>query len=216
MELASAPVQRVVPAFEQRSLLEGVHERDHAAGRDQQPLPDRLLGLTCAVQRRVKKGQPIEGVYRQAQDLVNEYQPYALGLENGDGSWNARFFALRGASGDAFGGLRATAFIDEWLIVSLPEGRLEDPGMVRSVSYLVSNLNAESSQWGRYPMSTRELDGWMHALHALRLYDTRFFRPRDAAKPAPDKKPAEKKAAEKTTHLPSPSGRGAGGEGNVR
>ena len=191
-------------------------ELNREADRSDRDATDRLLGLTYAVQRRIKKGQPIEGVYRQVQDLVNEFQPYALGLENADGSWNARFFALRGASRDAFGALRATAFIDEWLILSLPEDRLEDPGVVRSVSYLASNLNAESSQWGRYAMSTRELDGWMHALHALTLYDARYFRPRDAAKPAPEKKAAEKKAAEKTTHLPSPSGRGAGGEGKVR
>ena len=87
------------------------------------------------------------------------------------------FLRPTGASRDAFGGLRATAFIDEWLILSLPEARLEDPGVVRSVSYLVSNLNAESAQWGRYPMSTRELDGWMHALHALTLYDCALFPP---------------------------------------
>jgi hypothetical protein len=160
-------------------------ELNREADRSDRDATDRLLGLTYAVQRRIKKGQPVEGVYRQVQDLVNEYQPYALSLENGDGSWNAHFFAFRGPSRDAFGALRATALIDEWLILSLPEDRLEDPGVVRSVSYLVSNLNAESSQWGRYPMSTRELDGWMHALHVLAQYDARYFRPRDPAKPAP-------------------------------
>jgi hypothetical protein len=207
-------------------------ELNREVDRSDRDATDRLLGLTYAVQRRIKKGQPIDGVYQQAQDLVNEFQPYALGLENADGSWNAHFFAFRGASRDAFGALRATAFIDEWLILSLGEDRLEDPGLVRSVSYLTSNLKAESSQWGRYAMSTRELDGWMHALHALTLYDARLFRPRDAAakavaekkaaekkaaeKKAAEKKAAEKKPAEKTTHLPSPTGRGAGGEGTVR
>jgi hypothetical protein len=199
-------------------LVEGELNREvDLSDRD---VTDRLLGLTYAVQRRIKKGQPVDGVYRRAQDFVNEFQPYVLDLENADGSWNARFFALRGVSRDAFGALRATAFIDEWLILSLPEDRLEDPGVVRSVSYLVNNLNAEASQWGRYAMSTRELDGWMHALHALTLYDARYFRLRDPKpapeKPAPEKKPAEKKAVEKTTRLPSPSGRGVVDEGNVR
>jgi hypothetical protein len=130
-------------------------ELNRDVDRSDRDATDRLLGLTFAVQRRTKKGQPIDGVYRQVQDLVNEFQPFALGLENADGSWNARFFELRGASRDAFGALRATAFIDEWLILSLAEDRLEDPGVVRSVSYLTSNLNAESSRWGRYAMSTR-------------------------------------------------------------
>ncbi len=185
-------------------------ELNREVDRSDRDATDRLLGLTYAIQRRSKKGQPIDGVYRQVQDLLHEFQPYALDLENADGSWNARFFALRGGSRDAFGALRATAFIDEWLILSLAEDRLADPGVVRSVGYLASNLNAESSQWGRYAMSTRELDGWMHALHALTLYDARYFRPRDAAKPAPEKKPAEKKAAEKTKRLPSASASGAG------
>ena len=190
-------------AGESWSLSRLVEEELHReVDRSDRDATDRLLGLTYAVQRRIKKGQPIDGVYRQVQDLVNEFQPFALGLENADGSWNARFFALRGGSRDAFGALRATAFIDEWLILSLPEDRLEDPGVVRSVSYLASNLNAESSQWGRSAMSTRELDGWMHALHALTLYDARYFRPRDPVKPAVEKTAEEKKTTKDTEKRP--------------
>jgi hypothetical protein len=190
-------------AGESWSLTQLVEEElNREADRSDRDMTDRLLGLTFAVQRRIKKGQPIEGVYRQAQDLVNQFQPFTLELENADGSWNARFFALRGPSRDAFGALRATALIDEWLILSLPEDRLQDPGVVRSVSYLASNLNAESSQWGRYAMSTRELDGWMHALHALTLYDARYFRPRDPVKPAVEKTAEEKKTTKDTEKRP--------------
>jgi hypothetical protein len=52
-------------------------------------------------------------------------------------------------------------------------------------------------------MSTRELDGWMHALHALSLYDARYFRPRDpVVKPPAEKKSEEKKTAEGTEKRP--------------
>jgi hypothetical protein len=56
----------------------------------------------------------------------------------------------------------------EWLVYTLPKERLEDPRVVRAVSYL-SNMLLENrtEKWSIGPLG--------HGLHALALYDERVF-----------------------------------------
>src|SRR5262249_10716824 len=66
VELARATIVRVLSAFEQAALLEGVEEGDHPARGDLEPLADRLLGLTLgeadrAQQRELPRLEPQRG-----------------------------------------------------------------------------------------------------------------------------------------------------------
>ena len=140
---------------------------------------DRLIGLSYAIRRRAKRGQPIDGQFARAQKLVDEFGDYALGLQNPDGSWSPYFFAAKGTGSDRAANLRSTGHILEWLAMALPEDRLEDPRVVKSVEYVNRALGSGSrTRRNVRSQSTREIGSVMHALHALAVYDERFFRPR--------------------------------------
>lgn len=132
----------------------------------------RLFGLSYAVNRRVHKGQPIDGQYRRAEIYIKDYQKYTFKMQNPDGSFSTRFFSGRGAENDPDRRLLTTGHITEWLAFSLKRDELTDPQMVRAVDYLASLLLR-----GKYP-------GWKvgplgHALHAINIYNDRVFK--DAA-----------------------------------
>jgi hypothetical protein len=150
---------------------------------------DRLLGISYAVYRREKRKLPVEGQYARAKKYVDEYQNFALGLQNSDGSWGY-FLSGRGANRDEAAGLRSSGYVLEWLALSLPEDRLNDPGMAAGMTYLINALNAQRYLNNLPVLSTREIAGAMRALHALAVYDERLFKPSDSEQPAAEKKPA--------------------------
>ena len=129
----------------------------------------RLFGLSYAVNRRVHKGQSIDGQYRRAEIYIKDYQKYTFKMQNPDGSFSTRFFSGRGAANDPDRRLLTTGHISEWLAFSLKRDELTDPRMVRAVDYLASLLLR-----GKYP-------GWKvgplgHALHAINIYHDRVFK----------------------------------------
>ena len=151
---------------------------------------DRLMGLSYALYRREKRKQPIDGDYSRARKFIAEFHDYALAHQVSDGTWSTNFLGAAGSSRDQTAKLRSTGRVLRWLALSLPEDQLENAKVVRSVSY-VNGLLAD----GRYRSSLRsartsDIASVMHALHALSLYDERFFRPADAKKPAAGDKPA--------------------------
>lgn len=145
----------------------------------------RLLGLSYALARRIEARLPIVGQYARARKFLDEFQTYALSLQNPDGSWHPYIFAARGTSNDLMGNLRSTGLVSSWLAVSLDNNAVESPRMVRAIDYLTAQLSGK--RWDISAMPPRDIASAMHALHALALYDSRVFKPRDAAAP-----PAEK------------------------
>jgi hypothetical protein len=153
----------------------------------------RLLGLSFAVARREKRGQPIDGQFERAQKYTAEFQTFALKLQNADGSWGPQFLAARSAGPDLSSQLRSTGRVLEWLALSLPDKKLEDPRVMKAVEYVAGVLGSQQYQWNTPSLSTRDIAAVGHALHALNVYDTLVFRPPDvppAEKPAADKQPA--------------------------
>lgn len=143
---------------------------------DRSDIADHLTGLSFALQRRTRQDKPIDGQWKRAEKYVADFQQYAMELQNGDGSWHPNFFAARGAARDPSGTLRSTGHILEWLVFSLPAERLNDPRVVRSVSYLTGSLSESYGRWNVTATSPNEVDSVAHALHALRLYDKRYFK----------------------------------------
>ena len=140
---------------------------------------DRLMGLSYAVYRRTKRKRPVDGQYRRAKTFVGEFQDYALKLQNTNGSWGPRFLAAKQAGGSPAALLRSTGRVLEWLAISLPQQRLEDPQVVKAVGYVNAMLDSSRYRRDVKSLSTREIGSVMHALHALSVYDRRLFKPAD-------------------------------------
>jgi hypothetical protein len=154
---------------------------------------NRLMGLSYAVARRLKRGQPLAGQFERAAKYTADYQAFAMQMQSADGSWGPYFLAARSTSQEPESQLRTTGRVLEWLAMSLPDKRLEDARVVAAVDYVTSLLGAQRYQWNAPSLSTREIVSMGHALHALATYDERVFRPADVEeKPAPEKPPAEK------------------------
>ena len=140
------------------------------------------MGLTYAVDRHCRDGPPSNGQYERAEKFLAEYEDYALSLQNADGAWHPDFFAAKGASRDVSGTLRATGHILEWLLVLLPEERLQDRRVVLSVAHLTKLLDEPYANLNVTATSTQEISAVMHAVHALRIYDRRVFKSPDSEK----------------------------------
>jgi chemotaxis protein histidine kinase CheA len=145
----------------------------------------RLMGLSYALARLQKRPQPVDGPFGRARQFIDQFHDYALKLQNPDGSWGPDFPAAGGTTRDEALQLRSTGHVLEWLATSLPEDRLDDPRVVRSVELLGRLLGSQRYRQNLGSLSTREMGSLMHGLHALVVYDERFFQPRAAAAPAP-------------------------------
>ncbi len=150
---------------------------------------NRLMGLSFAIYRRHLAEEPIIGQYSRAEKLVSDFQDYALTIQNSDGSWGPRMLATRSSARDQDTQLRSTGYILEWLVFSLPDERLDDPGVLRSINLLNRLLSSRRTAINARSSSSQEVAAHMHALHALSMYDNRFFKPRTpqkAAAPEPE------------------------------
>ena len=152
----------------------------------------RLMGLSYAVDRKRRREEPLEGVFLEAEEHLSKFQDYALGVQNADGTWHSSFFTYKGTSRDATAALRSTGHILEWLTFSLPQERLEEPRVVRSVTYVAKLLGNRRSRWNVTSMSDQDLASLMRAAHALSIYDQRLFQaPVVEEVPAEEEAPAE-------------------------
>ncbi len=147
---------------------------------------NRLMGLSYAIERREKSEKPIDGQYQRAQKFTNDFQTFALQLQNSDGSWGPRFLAARGANPDVASQLRSTGRVFEWLAFSLPDDKLQDAQVVRAAENLVNLLNSRRYQSSTPALTTQEIVSAGHALHGLNLYDHRVFKPFDAVEKKPE------------------------------
>ncbi len=148
---------------------------------------NRLMGLSFAVSRRLKHGQPIDSQFQRAEKYVTDFQHYAFQLQNADGSWGPNFLANKSTSQDAAAQLRSNGRVLEWLVISLPDKQLEDAHVIAAVDYLARLLSNQRYQWNTEQLPTQEIASVGHALHALVVYDQREFKPADVpAKPAGD------------------------------
>ena len=157
----------------------------------------RLMGLSYAVNKRIQRGEPVDGEYRRAQQFINEYHRYTFSLQNSDGSFSTDWFVRRAADPNIDRRLRTHGHITEWLSFSLSENELQHPMMIKAVDYLAGILIDS-------PQHTWEIGPLGHGLHALRIYDRRMFKPLDgqpdagpvATQPSQADKPTNGEAAQ--------------------
>jgi hypothetical protein len=145
----------------------------------------RLSGLSLVVKTRLRRGEPLDGEYKRADEFVKKYQMYAFRLQNKDGSLSTSWFRGSGDEDDINRRIKTTGHILEWLCYSLSDEQLREPQTVRAVTYLANLMYSNyDNEWEIGPRS--------HATHALLLYDQRVFQPYD-------------KEGEIATYRPSPT-----------
>lgn len=133
----------------------------------------RLMGLAYGVRKRELSGLPVTGEFARARKFLDDYHRYAFKLQNADGSFSTEWFKGPGARPDLARRIQTSGHILEWLSYSLPVSQLDQPRVVKAVSYLSGVLNSgKSKDWSVGPLG--------HALHALAIYDDRYFRRFDA------------------------------------
>ncbi|MFV2067542.1 MAG: hypothetical protein ACC645_11225 [Pirellulales bacterium] len=128
----------------------------------------RLMGLSYAVAKRARRGEPMVGQFRRAKIYLRDYQRYTFGLQNRDGSFSTEWFRGRGNRADEDRKLQTTGHVLEWMVFSLPDEERTDPRIVRAVSFTTDLLLQEQNRdWKIGPLG--------HALRALVLYNTLVF-----------------------------------------
>jgi len=133
----------------------------------------RLMGLAYAVRKREVSGLPVTGEFARARKFLDDFHRYAFKLQNADGSFSTEWFKGPGSRPDLKRRVQTSGHIMEWLAYSLPADQLDHPRFVKSITYLTGVLNSGKGQgWDVGPLG--------HALHALSIYDDRYFRPFDA------------------------------------
>jgi hypothetical protein len=140
---------------------------------------DQLTALSRAIQRRTRAGRPLDGSYQKADEYLAKFEQNAFQVQNRDGSWSPSFFGPRTTSRSEEGSLLASGHVLSWLVHRLPDDRLDDPHMVRAVSFATGVLEQWSSRWDVTEASPREISAVAYALHALRIYDRRLFKARE-------------------------------------
>lgn len=127
----------------------------------------RLMGLSYAVRKRLKQGEPLDGEFARADKFLRDYHRYALSMQNADGSFSTQWFKRREARPDLDRRIQTSGHILEWLVYSLPQEELANPRVVKAVQYLYGTLEKNRRrQWKVGPLG--------HALHALVLYADRL------------------------------------------
>lgn len=133
----------------------------------------RLMGLIYSVHKRQQHGRPIDGQFQRALQYTQDYHRYAFALQNPDGSFSTKWFERPENKPDVDRKLKTSGHVIEWLTYSLPSEQLSDPRVQKAVRFLSGILVAE-------PERAWEIGPKCHALHALRIYDRRLFKPHDA------------------------------------
>jgi hypothetical protein len=155
---------------------------------------NRLLGLAYVNYRLEKRNVPLEGQFARADKYIKEFHKYAFAMQNPDGSWG-NFLAARSTNKDPAAELRSTAYVLEWLAISLPEEQLADHRVAAAVNDVVRGLNTQRNLSGMANLPSREINSISHALHALSLYEDRYYKNAVEDKPAVEKTAAQPNAA---------------------
>lgn len=147
----------------------------------------RLYGLTAALKRYQEAGGQVSDdpsePWAKAKAKIAGAIENARKYQQPDGSFSTNFFARPGTSPDIAARIGASGHTLEFLMVALPDEDLKQPWVTRAAVNLVECL--ELTQ--KFDL---ECGALYHAAHALDLYRTRRFGPRQAIEPSEPAKPA--------------------------
>ncbi|MCA9029479.1 MAG: hypothetical protein KDA69_07275 [Planctomycetaceae bacterium] len=125
-----------------------------------------LFALAYVRNSYLKKHGNLRGIWLSADMKLQQYTESAKALQNADGSFSTMFFKGRGQSSSIEERLKTSGHMLEWLMMALPQRRLEEEWVQRGVRALARDLVLSADEPGNC--------GFVyHSLHALRLYQQR-------------------------------------------
>lgn len=128
----------------------------------------RLMGFAHALRKRRLEGQPIDGQWARAEQFLDDFVDYTLRLQNRDGSMSTDWFESRQDNGDLDRKVQTTGHMVEFLLTHLPDEKLLEPEVLRSVTFLLNAmLKGRNNDWSIGPKG--------HALRSLALFHQRVY-----------------------------------------
>lgn len=128
----------------------------------------RLMGFAHALRKRRLEGQPIDGQWARAEQFLDDFVEYTLRLQNRDGSMSTDWFESRQDNGDLDRKVQTTGHMVEFLLTHLPDEKLLEPEVLRSVTFLLNAmLKGRNNDWSIGPKG--------HALRSLALFHQRVY-----------------------------------------
>lgn len=162
-----------------------------------------LFALAYARKEYLKTKRPLRGVWLEADQRIKKYIEMAKAYQNEDGSFPPTYFKARGYSREFEKRLSATGHILEFLMLALPDKRLNEDWVRKAVQSVADELIDNKTK-------PAEPGALYHALDGLILYRSRITgkgpipagEAKEYKEPTTANKPAKKVAKSK---LPLPT-----------
>ncbi|MDR2643721.1 MAG: hypothetical protein LBC74_13110 [Planctomycetaceae bacterium] len=136
---------------------------------------DWLLGLTAAVNLYEEENTPLRGAVALAKKQIGIYQEWVLSVQNEDYLWHPKFFLYRGVGADNFDTLYASGHILRWLVLSLPDERLQDMRIKRSINSLINTINRIPTNQNANTLNDKQLEALAVSLQTISIYKQRVY-----------------------------------------
>ncbi|MBI5758509.1 MAG: hypothetical protein HZA46_08335 [Planctomycetales bacterium] len=147
-----------------------------------------LFALAYARNKYLATGQPLRGVWLEADQKIKRYIEEARSLQNSDGTFSSNHFKGPGWAADFPTRIATSGHQLEWLMIALPKSRLNEEWVTRAVERVSRDI------WDhrRDPSDCGPL---YHAVHSLVMYRLRT-RPSVTPSTAPEPQVANKNIPE--------------------
>lgn len=129
-----------------------------------------LFALAYARNLYLQTGKPLEGIWRDAHNKVVRYANRTRSYQNSDGSFSSSFFEGQSYARNLEDRLHSTGHTLEFLMMALPQQRLEEEWIRRAVAALANDLIENRAR----PIDCGPL---YHTLNALVIYRDRTAPP---------------------------------------
>jgi hypothetical protein len=137
-----------------------------------------LFALSYARNSYLQKHGDLRGVWLDAHQKIEKHIQLAQQIQNSDGSFSTKFFRQREFSFDFAERIKCSGHMLEWLMMGLPQRRLNEPWVQAAVRSLATDLTSTVNQ-------AIDPGPLYHACHALAMYRQRAV----PAVPAPIAQP---------------------------
>ncbi|MCA9110706.1 MAG: hypothetical protein KDA52_12205 [Planctomycetaceae bacterium] len=126
-----------------------------------------LFAIAYARNAHLYKHGDLRGAWLDADQKIQRYIELARSQQNRDGSFSTEYFKGPGYSRDFNERLKASGHMLEWLMMSLPHKRMNEPWVRRAVASVATDLVHNAAR----PAETGPM---YHAVHSLVLYRDRM------------------------------------------
>ncbi len=126
-----------------------------------------LFALSYIRNSYLQSRRPLRGVWLEADQKIQRFILEARSLQNSDGSFSIHFFKGPGYSDEFNARINSSGHMLEWLMVALPQSRLQEDWIQNGLRCLAQDLNNNRHQ-------NAECGPLYHAVDGLQIYRERL------------------------------------------